>query len=207
MSAQELADATERLGLPIGRSVLANLENGRRPTISVAELLVLAAALRVPPIELVFPVGHVEHVEIPFDLKTPAGLPPLVTLPVDTWSAVQWFTGEQVIRATNSDDGRNHLITGIKQSASPIALYREHDAINQEWWQSKDGARKARSAADAASDDEERDSALARADTLERKALDLERELTKVRQEMRRADISPPSLSRSLSHIDDEETT
>lgn len=65
MSAQDLADETERLGHPIGRSVLANLENGRRPTLSVAELIVLAKALRVPPLLLLFPVGHVEEVELP----------------------------------------------------------------------------------------------------------------------------------------------
>ena len=45
MSAQQLADRTAELGAPIPRSVLANLESGRRETVSVAEILVLAAAL------------------------------------------------------------------------------------------------------------------------------------------------------------------
>ena len=57
MSVQKLADRTAELGMPIPRSVLANLESGRRDTVSVAEVLVLAAALDVAPVELICPVG------------------------------------------------------------------------------------------------------------------------------------------------------
>jgi len=54
-SAQEIADETARLGYPISRSQIANLESGRKQGIDVAELLILAAALRVPPVALLFP--------------------------------------------------------------------------------------------------------------------------------------------------------
>ena len=64
MSVQNLADLTAELGMEIPRSVLANLEGGRRDTISVAEVLVLAAALNVSPLELIFPVGFDEQMEI-----------------------------------------------------------------------------------------------------------------------------------------------
>ena len=64
LSAQKLADRTAELGHAVPRSVLANLENGRRETVSVAELFVLAEALGVPPLWLVFPVGHVAEVEV-----------------------------------------------------------------------------------------------------------------------------------------------
>lgn len=63
MSAQQLADACGRLGYSVPRSVLTNLENGRRETVSLAEWLVLAAALQVPPLLLLFPVGRVDVVE------------------------------------------------------------------------------------------------------------------------------------------------
>lgn len=55
MSAQRLADRCGELGVPISRSILADLENGRRGNISVAELIVLARALDVAPFDLLTP--------------------------------------------------------------------------------------------------------------------------------------------------------
>ena len=64
MSGQELADRCAELGITsLPRSVIANLENGRREVVTVAEVLVLAAALDVPPAVLAFPVGYAETVE------------------------------------------------------------------------------------------------------------------------------------------------
>jgi transcriptional regulator with XRE-family HTH domain len=82
MSAQQLADRTEELGMPIPRSVLANLESGRRDTVSVAEILVLAAALNVAPIELICPVGYDKEIEL------------LPGRSLDPLGATRWFTGE-----------------------------------------------------------------------------------------------------------------
>ncbi|MGI5214947.1 helix-turn-helix domain-containing protein [Plantactinospora sp. CA-290183] len=82
MSAQQLADACAELGHPIARSVLANLENGRRPTISVPELLVLALALQVPPMLLIVPLGHAESVEVAPGVAVPAT------------EAMRWIRGE-----------------------------------------------------------------------------------------------------------------
>lgn len=64
MSAQQLSDRTGELSMLIPRSVLANLESGRRETVSVAEVVVLAAALNVSPIELMCPAGSGQHAEI-----------------------------------------------------------------------------------------------------------------------------------------------
>jgi hypothetical protein len=44
--------------------VIANLESGRREALSVAELLILAAALDVPPVMLIAAVGYEERVEL-----------------------------------------------------------------------------------------------------------------------------------------------
>lgn len=64
-SIKRLADETARLGYPIGQSVLSNIEYGRRGArLDVAELLVLAAALDVPPARLLwpnYPDGIVEY--------------------------------------------------------------------------------------------------------------------------------------------------
>jgi transcriptional regulator with XRE-family HTH domain len=85
-----LADETRRLGYPISRAAIANYESGRKKGLDVAELLVLAAALKVPPLALMFP-------------QLPDG--PVEVLPgVETtsWNAAAWFTGED--DALDSDD-------------------------------------------------------------------------------------------------------
>ncbi len=81
-SAQWLADETERLGYPISRAAIANYESGRKKGLDVAELLVLAAALRIPPLTLLFP-------------QLPDG--PVEVLPgyeTTSWDAATWFSGE-----------------------------------------------------------------------------------------------------------------
>jgi transcriptional regulator with XRE-family HTH domain len=81
LSQQELAEQCTALGYPIPRNVLANLESGRRTSLQVVELLVLAEALRCIPVALLFPVGHREAVH---------------ALPGSPWSALlaaDWFSG------------------------------------------------------------------------------------------------------------------
>ncbi|WP_313550909.1 helix-turn-helix transcriptional regulator [Corynebacterium sp.] len=50
-----LQQQTEKLGLKVSRSGISQLENGNRTSISVAEWLILAAALEVPPLLLLWP--------------------------------------------------------------------------------------------------------------------------------------------------------
>ena len=84
LRAQQLADRCAELGAPIKRSVLANLENGRRDFLTVTELLVLAAALGVAPTLLVFPLD---------DATADVEVLPSVTAPA--WNAAPWFTGRR----------------------------------------------------------------------------------------------------------------
>jgi len=83
-SAKELADRCVKLGLPVSRSTLADLENGRRASLTVPELLIIARALDVPPVQLVYPVGHVDAVEA------------LPGQNVPPWTAAKWLTGEDI---------------------------------------------------------------------------------------------------------------
>lgn len=64
LSAQSLSDRTRELGFEVPRNTIANLENGRRKdSISVQEIAVLAYALGVPPLVLLFePLG--DEVEV-----------------------------------------------------------------------------------------------------------------------------------------------
>jgi transcriptional regulator with XRE-family HTH domain len=82
ISAQQLADATKRLGYPISRNQIANYESHRKQTLDVAELIVLATALRVPPITLLFGGHPNDEVEV-----LPGQHEPMV-------SALAWFTGD-----------------------------------------------------------------------------------------------------------------
>ena len=81
MTAQQLADETERLGYPISRSRIANYESGRKQSLDIGELFVLAAALRVAPLELLFPDLPDQTVEmLPGQTET-------------TLNASSWFVG------------------------------------------------------------------------------------------------------------------
>ncbi|WP_307076784.1 helix-turn-helix domain-containing protein [Streptomyces canus] len=93
MSAQQLSDACEELGTPIPRTVISNIENGRRTNISVAETVALAQALGVPPIALIIPAGYVEEVEH------------LPNRWIDPIRAVNWFSGVITIHRRSSLDG------------------------------------------------------------------------------------------------------
>lgn len=80
-SAQHVANRTAELGYPIGRATISELEVGRRKSISVAELFVLAAALEVSPIVLLFPGLPDADVEVlPNDVH-------------DAWQCAEWTAG------------------------------------------------------------------------------------------------------------------
>jgi transcriptional regulator with XRE-family HTH domain len=80
-SAQELADRTAELGYPISRAQIANYESGRKKNLDIAELLILAAALDVPPLVLLYPDLPAGEVEI---IPDRAG---------SSWAAYMWATG------------------------------------------------------------------------------------------------------------------
>lgn len=54
MSAQQLADICADIGHPLQRDVISNLENGRRASVPVTDLMVIAEALGVPPLSLLY---------------------------------------------------------------------------------------------------------------------------------------------------------
>ncbi|MFH9728339.1 helix-turn-helix domain-containing protein [Streptomyces sp. NPDC017254] len=81
MSAQELADVCAEIGAPIQRSVIANLENGRRASVGIAEVMAFAAALKIPPVSLIMPLGYESKVEI------------LPGVSKDPYAAAYWMMG------------------------------------------------------------------------------------------------------------------
>jgi transcriptional regulator with XRE-family HTH domain len=80
MTAQQLAERCRELGVPIHRTTITKIENGRS-RFDLAELLILAAALDVPPIALIYP-------GLPDDMVA------IVPGKVGTsWEAYMWATG------------------------------------------------------------------------------------------------------------------
>lgn len=81
-SGQWLSDRTAELGQRVSRSTISEIETGRRKSITVADLILLAAALETAPIALVYPA--------------PYGTDAIRVVPhvngSKTW-ALQWFSG------------------------------------------------------------------------------------------------------------------
>ncbi|MFJ6566460.1 helix-turn-helix domain-containing protein [Streptomyces sp. NPDC091292] len=106
MSAQQLADACTAAGLSIQRSVIANFENGRRASVSVAEVLMFAHVLDVPPVSLICPIGYMHEVEV---------LPGVTT---DPYRAATWVSGTSFMGEERGREERSY-------GASPKSLYGE----------------------------------------------------------------------------------
>lgn len=118
MSAQDLANKCAELGMPgLNRQTIANLENGRRAICTVDELLVLAAALDVPPVLLLTPPDPAG------DDRTVLELTPDLTM--WAWAAALWITGESE-HSMPRQDGlvSNERRRAWRESTMPLRQYR-----------------------------------------------------------------------------------
>ena len=184
-STQWLADETAALGHPVTRASISNLEVGRRKTVDLAELLVLTAALDVPPALLVFPLGQgSEDIEAlpPTPNETPDE-PPTPNL-CSSWAASQWFTGRA---------GHGGWV---------VAMFEKHDQVctqidaahlrkqTAEQWELEDladpeeAARHQRTAAHAQADGE-----------------DAQQAVLYHRERMRKAGLVPPPLPTNIAFL------
>jgi transcriptional regulator with XRE-family HTH domain len=94
LTANQLSDLTADLGLRISPTVIAKLDSGHRGSVlNVDELLVLAAALNIPPMLLLFP-GYPEQ-EVEF-------LPGRTAL---GWEVADWFSGRDRIPSGEGEIG------------------------------------------------------------------------------------------------------
>lgn len=196
MTAQALADRCTELGLPLDRAVIAKLEKGHRQTITVGEILVLAKALEVPPLLLIFPIGQRDLTEV------------LPGRTVGVWDAAKWFTGEQPLVAEKFPDRQEWLVDVVDlddwhRGALPAESYREHDRLVAERRNALIGAAGARHAAEVAKTEGEKDAHLRRAEVEDKHAREYERALRDHRSYMRRNSITPPELDTDLIHLDD----
>ena len=83
LSAAQLAQRCSELGYPISRSQITKLEIGDRKSVTVQEVAVLASALAVPPLYLLFPLSVHETQHLPGESTHP-------------YYAMLWWMGENV---------------------------------------------------------------------------------------------------------------
>ncbi|WP_238422706.1 helix-turn-helix domain-containing protein [Gordonia sp. 'Campus'] len=86
LTALQLSERTRELGFPISRVAISKIEsNSRAGKLDIAELVVLAAALEIPPILLLYP-------SVP-----DGGIRVLPREEVASSVALTWFTGERLL--------------------------------------------------------------------------------------------------------------
>lgn len=106
-SAQVIADETARLGLPLTRDTLANIENGRKKSVDVPELIVLAKALGVPPLSLIYP--------------------DLVDVPVQVLPGVERTSGEAALSFCGYDDDDMKMLFDLDAARAQYERYGMSD--------------------------------------------------------------------------------
>lgn len=114
-SAQQIADRTTALGYPIGRATISELETGRRKSITVPELLILAAALDVPPILLLCPGLPDGPVEILPGLETTAIV------------AAEWFEGRDEAVRLQFEGGDETTAAAIRADMQAVRRFVQLD--------------------------------------------------------------------------------
>lgn len=110
MTAQQLAERTAELGYPITRVAISKIEgNARAGKLGVAELLVLAAALDIPPVLLLAP-GFPTNGQV----ETRPGYD------VDSRQAVKWFSGvaATLVKAQADVEEGERRLSAMKELAS-----------------------------------------------------------------------------------------
>ncbi|MEW2303807.1 helix-turn-helix transcriptional regulator [Streptomyces sp. NPDC006655] len=178
-SAQDLAEQCERLGHPIPRNVIANMESGRRATLPLVDVMVLAAALETYPVCLIFPVGYVEQTqELPFQDLIP------------TWDALRRFTGEQEVPMCDAG-----LVPDFELHASLVRTALA--ALDEE--------ERARFAAKTATSRAQQEEAERRRAKYADQAISAKHKLRYLRRDLREEGAIPPHLPPALGDVDPPE--
>ncbi|MCX4748033.1 helix-turn-helix domain-containing protein [Kitasatospora sp. NBC_01287] len=179
MSAQDVAAACAKLGYPIARNVIANLENGRRSSVDVAEVLVLAKVLGVPPVVFLVPLGEVGEIELlPGSMHS-------------TGDALQWVCGEQMPDHEPADD--------LELRFQEVRFYNETlHGLQKTIGSSEEYRRKVATARDAAT----REANVKLVNQFDEIIGDYSQEIQARRSTMRRRGITPPALPSELAYLD-----
>ncbi|AXG78611.1 helix-turn-helix domain-containing protein [Streptomyces paludis] len=181
----EVAQGCADRGLPeFTEHSVKNLESGRKTSITVADFVVLADVLGVPPVTLLFPLGSSATVEV------------LPGREVSTWDAVAWFTGESPLDEPAPEGSARDVLDVFRQHGDLVAAAMYSYALASE----------RRRAASTTLDRTRRAALLQRAEGYEEHAFEDCQELRAFRGRMRHRDLAPPALPDELAFVDQPET-
>ena len=181
MSVRQLSEAAERLGLPVPQPVLSNLELSRRETISVAEWLLLSAALQVPPLLLLFPVGRVDLVE------------PAPGVEVSPLAALHWLETGGLAVPVHPNGSSGFVMQPVVEPSDEDALLIRHYRWHQELIGAWEGTNGEEEAVRRFKHGEEQVAELARVERERRVTLESLRNLRAI---LRSRGLTPPELPR-----------
>jgi transcriptional regulator with XRE-family HTH domain len=129
-SGQWLSDRTAQLGHRVSRSTISEIETGKRQTIAIDLLIVLAAALEIAPIALIYPGPYTVDNRVEM-------LPGVDTRMIE---AAQWFAGRRssalpkmepfrsALKVLDLLDQRNELLALLSEIPDPPTDESEPDA-------------------------------------------------------------------------------
>lgn len=152
-------------------------------SITIADFVVLADVLGVPPVALLFPLGTSATVEV------------LPGKEASTRDALAWFTGETPIDQPAPEGTARDLLD----------VFRNHGDLVAAAMMSTTLATERRRQASTALDRAHRTTLLERASSYEEHAFEDCAELQAFRGRMRDRDLVPPSLPSELAHVDHPE--
>ena len=114
LTAAALAERTAKLGYPISRVAVGKIETGHREgKLDLAELVVLAAALGIPPVMLIYPDLPHGSVEV------------LPGFERDAADALRWFSGESPRLTFRMTERFGMNQQDIIDAAEPVRLSRD----------------------------------------------------------------------------------
>lgn len=111
-SDQWISDRTKDLGHPISRTAISEYRRGIRKSMPVTDLMIIAAALRVAPVTLIFPRLPNGEVTLIPSVERPTALDSLL-----------WFTGERPSLPHNHKVFRDLDENGNVQPVNPRTIY------------------------------------------------------------------------------------
>jgi hypothetical protein len=160
-----------------------NLESGRKASITVADFVVLADVLGVPPVTLLFPLGTSATVEV------------LPGREMSTWDALAWFTGETRLDQPTAEGTAREVLDVFRHHGDLVAAATSSTAL----------ARDRRRTASTTLDRARRATLLQRAEGYEEHAFEDCQELRAFRGQMRERGLVPPALPDELAFVDQPE--
>jgi transcriptional regulator with XRE-family HTH domain len=164
----------------ITEQTIKNLETGRRAGMTIADFVVLADVLGVPPVTLLFPLGASPTVEV------------LPGREVSAWDAVAWFTGDTPLAQPASEGTPRELLELFRAHGDLVAAATASSAL------AKERRREAGTTLDRA----RRAVLLERAAGYEEHAFEDAQDLRAYRERMRQRGLTPPDLPDELAFVD-----